>query len=474
MPNSFTPLHHLKGLDEECGCLIITTSFPEEEIPDGGGESFDTTKWERKAEGAIDQLGGGLDMTLGAKVKWIGSCQKHAGGIKFVIDADVNLAANSEAVLYYACDTDLDPATGYEVRWKSDIDIDDRTSGCDFEVKYQGTRLFYRYMHILGSLSIAFEHISDDDGGGVYITLFDFGDEYFSYLHESGPQIADDQYWGIGAAGPVTFNGLTATYNGNQDGGHFCQECPAVNKETSCDFEVGCGGGTLKTQPGATLIDYDWGAEACDSTITPHNEGGWYKQCDPSDLPNSLDYSFWTFTDLSATFNFAGSGHCSGSGITSTTGYVAWRFFRVVDCENTVTFTINLDKSKYVVGIASMELETACGVPSGTLAALPAAGIGETWPVATTESITAITTCSGSSSTYFKSDACVSDDSDTVTIDFENLPVGIYRARCSASVINSFTAAPSACSTQSVTAWPPVSYEFVIEGDALTYDPICR
>ncbi len=294
--------------------------------------------------------------------------------------------------------------------------------------------------------------------------------------HEAGPQIADDQYWGIGcdASGWLKFTTLSATYNGNKEGGDFCQDCPPIAKETSCDFNASCGGGTLKTQPGATLIDHDFGEETCFSnTITPHNEGGWYKRCDLEGA--SLDYGFWTFAPLSVAFDFPGYGHCSGSTpLSETTGFETWRWFRVTSCTNSITLTIEMEKSKYVSFAAGMQIERGCGVDVSDFNAIEPDNLSGDWPPSTTESITQITTCSGSSSTYFREDACASEDNDTITIDIENLPIGIYRVRCNVSFDDNFTAAPSACSTQSVTAWPPVSANFIVEGDALTFDPICR
>ncbi len=320
----FTPLHHLRTNDgqSECGCEIVSTQFPASESTydpeDPESEQFDTTRWERKGRVVFARA------WVGARIqrRFNESAARQMDRIMPEARGRHSLRATFEeidnnpsyAVLYYACNANLASTSGYEVIVRVNPDFASRENGCPFEVRYQGATLFKRY--VSGRIIIAFEHVSDDDGGGVYITHYDTTDgpghgDYFSFLHEAGPQIEDDQYWGIGGWGWLKFNTLSAAYNGNKEGGDFCQDCPPIAKFTSCDFSVSCGGGTLKTQPGATLIDHDFGEETCfSSQITPHNSGGWYKHCDLEGA--SLDYGFWTFAPLSVRSLFRVMGTAAG------------------------------------------------------------------------------------------------------------------------------------------------------------------
>jgi hypothetical protein len=471
MPNDFHRLMRLQA-NPECSCRVVDTGFPAGEAEeDGDGRSFNPSHWAKVTDGPIVQDGGGLYMADAAKLKWIGTCQRHSAGLAFRIVSDVDASASGS--LYYACDADLAPESGYLVQWQTVL-LNDLPGNlaCNVKIRYQlGTPLVNRMLRFGdygGDLFVAFEHVSDEDGGGVHITINDS-----TFTHLEGPQVTDEQWWGIGAGGPVTFTVLQVDHNGNVEGGRFCRDCPPVTKNTDCDFSVGCGGGTYRTQPGETLIDYDYGEETCGTDITPHHQDGWYLECDGSG--DSKDYAQWTFTELAATFDFTGHGHCgTDSAPDETTGFNAWRFVRLTGCDNTVTLTIVMDKSKYIVAAAAMEITPVCGVHPNIFDDISPTGVDESWSKSTA-SITDFMTCSStSSSNYFKTDACVAEENDTVTVDIERLPPGIYKVRASVvSVGEPYTAAPSACSTESIVAWPPVKYQFQIEG-CETFDPICR
>ncbi len=82
--------------------------FPAIEIPhapeDPDYQPFNTNHWERIGVlGNINQLSGGLDINGPGKLKWIGSCQKHAGGIRFHATLEeVGEGQPSYASIFYA------------------------------------------------------------------------------------------------------------------------------------------------------------------------------------------------------------------------------------------------------------------------------------------------------------------------------------------------------------------------------------
>lgn len=470
-----TTLYHMTGIgnNTDCGCKIVETAFPASEAEtDGDGRSFNPHHWEKVEDGPITQDADGLHLADGAKLKWVGRCNKFGGGVRFRILSDVD--ASAQGVLLYACDSDLDPATGYEVRWQTAA-LSDLAAGnnCNFQVRYQlGTPIVNRWIQFTDDLAVAFEHVSDADGGGVHITI-----NGQTFTHLAGPQISDDQYWGIGAGGPVTFTNLDVDRNGDYTGDdrRLCYSCQPTTKGTTCAFDVACGGGTYYTQPGETLIDYGWPEPACLTDITPHKSSGWYNACDMSENPPvSMDMSNWTFAGLSATFDFAGAGHCGAANEPDgSTALTAWRFIRVTKCQDSlVTMTITMDKSRFIAISGGMSITPVCGVPDAAWVDITPTFIAESWSKSTA-SIVTTTTCSGTVSSYFVTDACVADESDTITVDIENLVPGIYKLQCNAAASEEFVSAPSACSTESVSAWPPLRLEFVIEGDVDVYDPIC-
>jgi hypothetical protein len=480
MPNNF---HKLMRLQFErygfCRCRVIYTSFPAIEAEVDGGNTYNPNHWQlldtEPYVGTVTQDADGLHMTAAARLKWIGNCDQHSKGLKFRVVSDVD--ASAQGVLLYGCDSDLDPATGYEVRWRT-LDLADLAAGinCNLQVRYQlGTPIVNRWFQFTEDMTVAFEHVSDADGGGVHITI-----NGQTFTHLAGPQITGDKFWGIGAAGPVTFRGVNVDHQGNFDyedtDRRACRDCPPDDKNTTCAFDVACGGGTYMEQPGEERVEYPWPEPACLTDITPHSSSGWYNQCDMSeDPPVSMDMSNWTFAGLSATFDFAGAGHCgAATEPDGSTTYTAWRFIRVTKCQDSlVTMTITMDKSKYIFAQAGMEITPVCGVDAGTFADIGTTALSEAWSKSTA-SIVTTTTCSGTSSIYFKTDACIADENDTVTVDIEKLVPGLYKLQVNAWPSEQFGPyPPTACSTESVSAWPPLRLEFLIEGDIDVYNPIC-
>lgn len=497
MPNNFHTLYRLSN--QGCSCLIVNTGFPADEAVVIGSDSYNTAHWERVGgdgtgdgdggidwlAGTIDQSGGSLEISGAAKLKWIGSCSgRHSAGLWFRIGADV--ADDTISYLFYACNSTLDVATGYTVRWYT-TRITNTLLMCNVDVRWQGTSIITRMVPIGDygdDFFIAFRHVPDADDGGVYITIGEGStvQGYAAFLHAAGPQVGGDNfYWGIGIpSGSAEYTSLRCEHNGNVDDDRvFCRECDEIGIETGCDTSVACGGGTLKTQPGEVTVDYDFGGEVCGTYITPYQDDGWYKECDGGGA--EADYRFWSFLDLTATLDFSGIGHCGAMTWDADTKTTAWRFFRVDDCDGAdVTLTITMNKSKYAAASAGIGIHPFCGpqvfagAPVGPFEDIGTVSLSETWAASTTTAATILTTCSGSSTEYFQSDVCVMDDTDTVTLDIPKVPKGLYRVEVTGTQGTEVTAETSACSGVSATLRLPIQYDFEISGAALEYDPICH
>lgn len=485
MPNDFHKLFRLNSA--ECSCTIVNEGFPAARgVDDGNGNNYDPLRWELiRTEtfdvGTVDQSSDDMEITGGiARFKWIGSCPRFSRGVLFVIQAE---QLNSAAVGYllYATDQEQTWDSGYRVTWNhvEYADLAASALACDLEIRYNGTVILHRNVAAgYGDpIGITFEHIPDADGGGVHITLNEVG----TFTHLDGPQIsASNAYWGFGGS-DIKFLSVTATHSGNLEGGRYCRNCEEiVPKTTGCDLNATCSGGTFIQQPGEDIQEYDWQTVACNNSygITPHHDGGWYKICTGSGTTAAV-YSAWTFSGLTSALDLSTYGIC-GSGMPGATdAYEASRFFRITNCnDNIVSLTVDMNKSKYTGATASIVLNPVCGVDSQVELDIPVLSLLEIWTPSTTASHIATTTCSGSASSYFVADACVMDDSDTVTLDLEDLPVGIYKATVTGfvglqgGVLSAVYTGP--CTGVAATIHLPVTYDFTIGGDALEYDPICH